>query len=160
MHIALLIASVVLAFGVSNYLTGLPLKDAANIIQMPVNMKLVLMYSVIIYGIGLIGKQGFCLFLQNKLESNTSSVIAEEFMMIFSLILFSAVYLRTGNLWVPIIMHTIADFVAFCHASMMEGMGVLSGSLVLDLPTVYMLISVVSVQIFSLNKKKCQRMIM
>lgn len=65
-------------------------------------------------------------------------------------VLFSAVYLRTGNLWVPIIMHTIADFVAFCHASMMEGMGVLSGSLVLDLPTVYMLIVIVIVIAFGL----------
>ena len=40
LHIALLIMSLVSSFGVSNYLTGLPLEDAQNIIQMPTNLKL------------------------------------------------------------------------------------------------------------------------
>ena len=49
LHLGLYAASLVLAFGVANYLTGLPLKEAGSIIQMPVNMKLVLLYSLIIY---------------------------------------------------------------------------------------------------------------
>lgn len=94
LHIGLYIASLVLAFGVANYLTGLPLKDAGSIIQMPVNMKLVLMYSLIIYAIGLLFKQGVCLFFQNKTEelSRTNSV-AEKFMLIMGVLFYGTVYL-------------------------------------------------------------------
>lgn len=92
MHIALFVASLVLAFGLSNYLTGLPLKDSASIIQMPVNMKLLLMYTLIVFGVGLIAKQGFCLYLQNKIESNPANVVAEKVMLAFSSILFAAIY--------------------------------------------------------------------
>ena len=93
LNIVLFIASVVLAFGVANYLTGLPLKDAGSIIQMPVNMKLVLMYSVIIYGVGLIAKQGTYLFLQNKLGALAiDSSIAEKIMIILSILFYGAIY--------------------------------------------------------------------
>ncbi len=94
MHIALLIASIVLAFGVANYLTGLSLKDAGSIIQMPVNMKIVLMYSVIIYGIGLMGKQGVYLYLQNKLEElSPANNAAEKIMLVLSVLFFTAIYI-------------------------------------------------------------------
>ena len=54
MHIALFMASLVCAFGVSNYLTGLPLADAGSVIQMPTNLKLIFIYALIIFGIGLV----------------------------------------------------------------------------------------------------------
>ncbi len=92
MHIALFIASVVLAFGVANYLTGLSLKDAGSIIQMPVNMKIVLMYSVIIYGVGLVAKQGVYLFLQNKLDELSNNA-AEKIMIVLSVLFYVAIYL-------------------------------------------------------------------
>lgn len=93
LNIVLFIASVVLAFGVANYLTGLPLKDAGSIIQMPVNMKLVLMYSVIIYGVGLIAKQGTYLYLQNKLGALAiDSSIAEKIMIVLSIMFYGAIY--------------------------------------------------------------------
>ena len=56
LHIALFFASLVCAFGVSNYLTGLPLSEAGNVIQMPTNMKLIFIYAVIVFGIGLVMK--------------------------------------------------------------------------------------------------------
>ena len=94
LHIALFFASLVCAFGVSNYLTGLPLSDAGSVIQMPTNMKLIFVYALVVYGVGLILKQGIFVYLQNKLgEDTTTSKIAEKFMIVLSLVFFAAVYL-------------------------------------------------------------------
>lgn len=94
LHIALFFASLILAFGVSNYLTGLPLSDAGSVIQMPTNMKLILIYTVIIYGVGLILKQGTFLYLQNKLgEGSSTSKIAEKFMITLGVVFYAAVYI-------------------------------------------------------------------
>ena len=94
LHVALFLASLVCAVGVSNYLTGLPLEDIGEVIQMPTNMKLIFVYSAIIYGIGLILKQGVFLYLQNKLgEDTTVSKIAEKFMMVLPCIFYAAVYI-------------------------------------------------------------------
>lgn len=93
LHIALFFASLVCAFGVSNYLTGLPLEEAGNVIQMPANMKLVFLYSLIIFGIGLILKQGIFVYFQNKLgEDNSVSKIAEKFMIVLSCVFYLAIY--------------------------------------------------------------------
>jgi len=92
-HIALLFASFVLAFGVANYLTGLPLKDAGSIIQMPVNMKIVFIYAIVIYGIGLIAKQGTYLYFRSKTEDSIySNNIAESIMIIGSALLYAGLY--------------------------------------------------------------------
>ncbi len=94
LHIGLFVASLILAFGVANYLTGLPLKEAGSIIQMPVNMKLVLMYSLIIYGVGLVFKQGIYLFFQNKSQDlSLSNSAAEKFMLVLGVIFYGAIYL-------------------------------------------------------------------
>jgi len=94
LHIALFFASLVCAFGVSNYLTGLPLSEAGNVIQMPTNMKLIFVYTLIVYGIGMIMKQGVFLYFQNKLgEDSTTSRIAEKFMIGLPMIFYAAVYL-------------------------------------------------------------------
>ena len=93
MHIALFLASLVLGFGVSNYLTGLPLKEAGSIIQMPVNMKIMLIYSFLIFGIGLIAKQGTYLYFRNKAEENIYANPAAEMLMITgSGVLFAGIY--------------------------------------------------------------------
>lgn len=94
LHIALFFASLVCAFGVSNYLTGLPLKDAGTVIQMPTNMKLIFVYAAIIYGVGLVFKQGTYNYLQNRLGNDTTtSKLAERFMIVLSLVFYSAVYI-------------------------------------------------------------------
>ncbi|MBR1942747.1 hypothetical protein IJ843_03310 [bacterium] len=93
LHIALLLMSLVCSFGVSNYLTGLPLKDAGSVIQMPTNLKLIFVYMFIIYGVGLTLKQGAYLYLQNKSgEDSTTSRIGEKFMLVLSSIFFIAIY--------------------------------------------------------------------
>ena len=94
MHIALFLSSLICAFGVSNYLTGLPLKDAGSVIQMPTNMKLIFVYALIVYGIGLMFKQGIFHYLQNKLGYETTTTkLAEQFMIVLSLVFYASVYL-------------------------------------------------------------------
>ncbi len=94
LHLAMFFASFVCAFGVSNYLTGLPLTDAGSVIQMPTNMKLIFIYALVVYGVGLIMKQGVFLYFQNKLgEDTSSSVIAEKFMIVLSLLFYIAIYI-------------------------------------------------------------------
>lgn len=94
LHIALAFMSLVCSFGVSNYLTGLPLKDAVSVIQMPTNLKLILIYTVIIYAIGLTLKQGIFLYLQNKSgDKSISSTVGEKFMIVLSSIFFVSIYI-------------------------------------------------------------------
>lgn len=93
MHIVLLLSSLLCAFGVSNYILGLPLKSAGSVIQMPANLKLIAVYMLIIYSIGLILKQGVFLYLQNKSgEDNITSVAAEKFMLVLPVLFYAAVY--------------------------------------------------------------------
>ncbi len=94
LHIGLLFASFLLSFGVSNYLTGLPLSEAENVIQMPTNLKLIFIYALIIYAVGLMLKQGVFLYLQNKGgKGNGTSIIAEKFMLFLPTLFFGAIYL-------------------------------------------------------------------
>ncbi len=94
MHIVLYIASFICAFGVSNYLMGLSVDTSSDILQMPVNIKLVFLYSLIVYSTGLMLKQGFFLFLQNKSgNGDNSTKSAEKIMIVLSLIFFLAIYL-------------------------------------------------------------------
>ena len=94
LHIALFLSSFVCAFGISNYLTGLPLVDAGSVIQMPTNLKLIFIYAIIVYGAGLVLKQGAFLYLQNRLgEDTTSSKIAERVMIVLASFFYVAIYL-------------------------------------------------------------------
>ena len=94
LHLALLLMSLISSFGVSNYLTGLPLSESQNVIQMPTNLKLMIVYMLIIYGIGLTLKQGVFLFLQNKSGyDSVTSKIGEKFMAVLSIIFFASIYL-------------------------------------------------------------------
>lgn len=95
LHIASYFASLVCAFGVANYLTGLSLKEAESIIQMPTNLKLVLVYSVVIFGLGLMMKQGVYLFFQNKINANNlqpGAKVTENFMLYLPIIFYIAIY--------------------------------------------------------------------
>lgn len=94
LHIGLYCASLILAFGIANYLTGLPLKDSGLIIQMPINIRILLLFSIIVYGIGLVLKQGVYLYARNKIsETNAISSTAEKIMIILSVIFYGAFYI-------------------------------------------------------------------
>ena len=94
LHIALFLASFVCAFGVSNYLTGLPLSDAGSVIQMPTNLKLIFIYALVIYGVGLVMKHGVYMFLQsNENKKGVDNTTAQKFMIIMPLAFYIGVYL-------------------------------------------------------------------
>lgn len=94
LHVVLFLASLVCAFGVSNYLTGLPLSDAGSVIQMPTNLKLIFIYAGIIYGAGLVMKQGVFAFLQgSENKKGIDNTMAQKFMIIMPLAFYIAVYL-------------------------------------------------------------------
>lgn len=94
LHIGLLLTSLICSFAVANYILGLPLKYADTVVQMPVNIKFMVMFTVIIYCLGLLMKQGFFLYLHNKTldEVTVASKIAEKFMIIISSLFFVSVY--------------------------------------------------------------------
>ena len=94
LHIAMFFASLVCAFGVSNYLTGLELKDAVSIIQMPTNLRIVLIYAVAIFGLGIMFKQGVYLFFQNRSTDKQApnSKVAENFMIYIPILFYVAIY--------------------------------------------------------------------
>lgn len=93
MHIAMLFASLVTAFGISNYLTGLPLKDAGSVIQMPTNLKLIFIYALIVYGIALTLKQGVFVNLQKKSGIKVITQNIDIMLLSISAIFFTAVYI-------------------------------------------------------------------
>jgi len=94
LHITLFLTSFICAFGVSNYLSGLPIDNAGEALQMPMNVKLVIIYSLIIYGIGIILKQGVYLLLCNKSGiGNDGTKFAERFMICIASLFFAGIYL-------------------------------------------------------------------
>ena len=93
LHIALLLASLILAFGCAHYFAGLELKQAENIIHMPINTKIILVFTALIYAAGLVLKQGVFLYFQNKINSvSITNKIGEKLMLGFSVILFCGIY--------------------------------------------------------------------
>ena len=92
LHAAMFLSALVTAFGVSNYLMGLPIEETKNFLHLPANIKILFTYTVIIYGICLMLKQGIYLFLQNKIQSNVTSKIAETFMLIVPSLFVIAIY--------------------------------------------------------------------
>ena len=94
LHIAMFLSSMICAFGVSNYLMGLSIKESANFLHMPTNIKVWGVYTVLIYGICLLLKQGIYLYLQSNIQKdlNKSAKLAQSFMMTFSLIFVLGIY--------------------------------------------------------------------
>ena len=94
LHIGLLISSFICAFGISNYLMGIPLSNDELTVQIPINAKLVLFYTFIIYSVGTMLKQGLYLFMQRKAGNDTSTpVIIEKLMISSAFIFYIATYL-------------------------------------------------------------------
>ncbi len=94
LHIAMFACAIINAFGVSNYLMGLTVKEAEKYLYLPTNIKVWVLYSFIILGICLMLKQGVCLFLQNNVvkDSIKTSRIAQNFMLWLSAIFLVGIY--------------------------------------------------------------------
>ena len=63
LHIALLGCAIINAFAVSNYLMGLTVKEAEKYLYLPTNIKVWVIYTLIIFFFFLMLKQGVCLYL-------------------------------------------------------------------------------------------------
>lgn len=92
LNIALFLSSLVTSFGVANYLTGLPVTEAGNYINLPTNIKLLALFTLITFGIALVLKQGVYLFFQNKSFSTPATLLAEKFMLVISGVFMVAFY--------------------------------------------------------------------
>ena len=92
LHIAMFLTSVVTAFAVSNYLLGVEIEDTKNFLHLPTEIKSLVVFSLVIYGLCLILKQGVYLFLQNKEKTTATSVVAQRFMLASAGVFFTAVY--------------------------------------------------------------------
>lgn len=92
-HIAMLVSSFVTAFGVSNYLTGLKIEETKNFINLPTNIKILCLFTVLIFGLCLILKQGVFLYYQNKTYPTPQSKSAQNFMLTCSSVFFAGIYI-------------------------------------------------------------------
>ena len=68
-HIAMFAASFISAFGLSNYLTGLKAENMQNFIQMPTNIKIYILFGIIVTALSFALKQGvFCITRTNLIR--------------------------------------------------------------------------------------------
>ena len=86
-HIAMYLSALLVSFGVSNYLLGLKIEETTNFLHMPTNVKMLFVFSVIVYGICLVLKQGVYLYLQNEKKQ-----FVPNFMIIISALFAIAFY--------------------------------------------------------------------
>ena len=93
LHIALALTSLVTAFGVANYLTGLKIEETKNFIHLPTNIKILVAFTAVVYALCLILKQGIYLYFQNKVKATPTSVPAQKFMVMSTLIFFTGIYI-------------------------------------------------------------------
>lgn len=94
LNIALVFSSIVMMFGVTNYVMGLPISDTVAFLTMPTNIKVLAIFSILGYSVSLILKQGIFLFLQNKDLAKVSqgAKFSQYFMIIFSTIFLCLFY--------------------------------------------------------------------
>ncbi|MCR5265584.1 MAG: hypothetical protein K6E29_03210 [Cyanobacteria bacterium RUI128] len=92
LHISMILTSLVTAFGVSNYLTGLEIEETKNFIHLPTNIKILVAFTLVVYGLCLILKQGIYLYLKNKEKTTATSVAAQNFMLFSTGLFFTGIY--------------------------------------------------------------------
>lgn len=92
-HVAMFFSSIVTAFGVSNFITGLKIEETANFINLPTNIKILALFTVLVYGLSLILKQGTFLYFQNKKYPQSANTTAQTFLTMTSTVFFIGIYL-------------------------------------------------------------------
>lgn len=94
LNIALIISTIVMTFGITNYLMGLPISDTVAFMTMPTNIKMLVLFSVLAYAVSLSLKQGIFLYLQNKDLANPphGAKFAQNFLIILSTIFMLGFY--------------------------------------------------------------------
>ena len=84
LNTALIISTIVMTFGITNYLLGLPISDTVAFMNMPVNIKMLALFSILTYAVSLSLKQGIFLYLQNRdvAKPLTGAKFAQNFLII------------------------------------------------------------------------------
>ena len=117
LHLGLLLSSFICAFGVSNYLMGIPISNDGTTVQIPMNAKLVIFYALIIYSVGSMLKQGMFLFMQRKAGYDTATpIIVEKLMISLSLVFYVAIYLINLLYFISAKMPFFAIFISLFYA--------------------------------------------
>lgn len=91
-HIAMFFSAIVTAFGVSNFITGLKIEETSNFINLPTNLKILGMFAVLMFGLGLILKQSVFLYFQNQKYPKSNNQSAQSFLLSASVVFYIAVY--------------------------------------------------------------------
>lgn len=73
-HIALTLGCLTCAFGVTNYIVGLSIQESADYLHLPTELKLWLLYTVLILGVMLIFKQGIYGFFGSNIPNNKTKI--------------------------------------------------------------------------------------
>ena len=94
LNIALIFSTIVMTFGICNYLMGLPISDTIAFINMPTNIKILGLFSVLTYAVSLSLKQGVFLFLQNRdlQKPPAGAKLAQNFLIILPTIFMCVFY--------------------------------------------------------------------
>lgn len=94
LHVGLFISTLIASFAVSNYLLGLEIQETGNFLKMPTNIKMLMGFTILFFGLALLLKQSVYLCLQNKLgkEKSPTSKPAQTFMFMASAIFLTAIY--------------------------------------------------------------------
>ena len=92
-HFALFFSSIVTAFGVSNFITGLKIQETANFINLPTNIKILALFTILVYGLSIVLKQASFLYFQNKKYPQASNNSAQTFLAMASVVFFIGIYL-------------------------------------------------------------------
>lgn len=104
-HIALTLGCLTCAFGVTNYIVGLPIQESAEYLHLPTEIKLWLLYTILILGVMLIFKQGVYGIFANKNPDNKvkisksvcSVLITLSAIVMFGVYCFNLVYYLDYN---------------------------------------------------------------
>lgn len=94
LHIAMFASAIVSSFAVSNYLMGLTIEEAEKYLYLPTNIKVWVIYAVVVSGVCLMLKQGVYLSLQNNIVKDhvKTSRFAQNFMLSVSSIFLLGIY--------------------------------------------------------------------
>lgn len=91
-HVAMFFSSIVTAFGVSNFITGLKIQETGDFINLPTNIKILTLFAFVVFGLCLVLKQGSFLYYQNKRYDNVGTRTAEAFHLTAAAFTFISIY--------------------------------------------------------------------
>lgn len=75
LHVAMAMSSIFCSFAVANYIMGLSIKESANYLHLPTNIKVWVAVTIAIFGLAVTLKQGVYMFLQSAENKGISPLV-------------------------------------------------------------------------------------